>query len=120
MDTQDPQNTPDDVTASPELAAANDTPSGAAADGAEGSATPAAEGSHTTASDEPPVASANDEGVTLPDTDKLPIASAGAEAPGAPLTEGALIGEYRIVGSGASADGPVFFAEPQEPPAAAE
>jgi serine/threonine protein phosphatase PrpC len=120
MDTQDPQNTPDDVTASPERAAATDTPSGAAADGAEGSATPAAEPSHTTASDEPPVANANDEGGTLPDTAKLPTASAGAEAPGAPLTEGALIGEYRIVGSGASADGPVFFAEPQEPPANAE
>ena len=124
MDTQDPQQTPDDETVSPELAAATDTPSGVAADEAEGSAAPVAPEAadiHATASDE---------GAVLPDTTKLPVASAsagadagataGEETPGAPLTEGALIGEYRIVGSGASEDGPVFFAEPQEPPANAD
>ncbi|HEX2349386.1 MAG TPA: protein phosphatase 2C domain-containing protein [Ktedonobacterales bacterium] len=138
MDTQDPQHTPDDETVSPELAAATDTPSGVAADEAEGSAAPVAPAAadiHATASDAASVPSANevgvnDEGAALPDTAKLPAASvsagadagatAGEETPGAPLTEGALIGEYRIVGSSASEDGPVFYAEPQEPPANAD
>jgi len=138
MDTQDPQHTPDDETVSPELAAATDTPSGVAADEAEGSAAPVAPAAadiHATASDAASVPSANevgvnDEGAALPDTAKLPAASvsagadagatAGEETPGAPLAEGALIGEYRIVGSSASEDGPVFYAEPQEPPANAD